>query len=212
MGEERDSDSSLPFPGAGASPLPARVRRQGLADSFPFQSGKPPPCPHPRPGLRGLEEETCDPKGSPPAPPSCARTLGLPLAWGCCGPESSDKEESLAAPSGAKPSLQLPTGDMCQGLVRTDTPRTVDGPHLWNLGSGTGVLEGRGWGGVVRLEATGETPASCRRAEHSASAAREAGSPGPAVSRARGRGGTALGLPEGRNGSSPTVHRCPSPP
>lgn len=46
-------------------PVPT-CQRQGHSDSFPFQSGKPPLCPHPHPGLRGLEEKAWSPRGQAP--------------------------------------------------------------------------------------------------------------------------------------------------
>lgn len=128
-------------------PVPT-CQRQGHSDSFPFQSGKPPLCPHPHPGLRGLEEKAWSPRGQAPVHIPSRRCQQL-VPGGRDHGTSVDtcpwvrKESTVvsgpAAPPparrGPSPAWRLPHVGLC-GLMGSDTPGTRDrDPSPWNLGS-----------------------------------------------------------------------------
>lgn len=96
-------DFSLPFPGAGASPLPARVRDTTTPSLSSLES--PLPAATLILGSGAWRKRSGAPKGSPPtsrsspsaALPSPARTLGLPPAWDLYGHVAWDRERGPAA-------------------------------------------------------------------------------------------------------------------
>lgn len=102
---------------------PPTCQRQGHSDSFPFHPGKPPPCPHPHPGLWGPEEEAWSPQGQAPA-----HTPGWPGPWDFGGHVSLGEERrhvALQPTLGPGPGWRLPFLGTCCGLVWMERARAV---------------------------------------------------------------------------------------
>lgn len=146
-GRRGTPDFSLPFPGAGARPLPARVRRQGLTNSFPFQPGKPPHCPTLILGCGAWRKRPAAPKGSPPPHPAPGR-WAYPWPGAAMDPSPRTRKQALQPPPGPSPACSCPLWT----CARAWCGQTLLGPWLALL-SGTWVLEqvssrgedGAGW-------------------------------------------------------------------
>ena len=141
-GWRRPLDLCLPFPG-GSRRRPPTCQCQGHSDSFPFHPGKPPPCPHPHPGLWGPEEEAWSPQGQAPA-----HTPGWPGPWDFRGHVSLGEERrhvALQPTLGPGPGWRLPFLGTCCGLVWT-LPGPRGSPPPWEPGfcGEAGVLEAAG--------------------------------------------------------------------
>lgn len=160
-------DFSLPFPGAGASPLPT----SGTERLLPFPAWKAPSLPPlppwaVGPGRRDLETPRAGlPPQVPAAPLGPARTWapppGLPQTWFLGRGKKVWQPHS--PPWGQAQPGTCPPWARAGALCGQTLLGPLDGTPLWESGfRDKGVLEaaGVGWGGVAQLEAKNRTDLS----------------------------------------------------
>lgn len=152
LGRRGALDPSPPLPGADARPCP----RQGHRDSFPFQPGKPPPCPHPTLCCQTWKRDLEPPRAA--FPPKFLQLFQLARAgaprppWPGAPTDTCPRMGKMAQQPTAHPTASPSLASACSAYVlgpRGVSPDPRTEPPSENLSSVTSVLEA-GSGGPIR--------------------------------------------------------------